>query len=50
MHGGTEGSGASKDNQNAFKHGRYTKKAIEERRALRKFMREADKFLEEFET
>jgi uncharacterized protein YjcR len=50
MHGGAEGSGAPKGNQNALKHGRYTKTAIEERRALRKFMREADKFLEEFET
>jgi len=41
---------SGKGNQNALKHGRFTKKAIEERGALRKFMREADKFLEEFET
>jgi glucans biosynthesis protein len=50
MHGGAEGSGAPKGNQNALKHGRFTRKAIEERRALRKLMREADKFLEGFET
>lgn len=50
MHGGAEGSGAPKGNQNALKDGRYTRKAIEERRALRKFMREADKFLGDFET
>jgi len=50
MHGGAEGSGAPKGNRNALKHGRYTRKAIEERRALRKFMREADKLLEKFET
>ena len=50
MHGGAEGSGAPSGNQNALKHGRYTKVAIDERRALRKFMREADKFLEELES
>jgi uncharacterized protein YjcR len=50
MHGGAEGSGAPKGNQNALKHGRYTKTAIEERRQLRRLMREADEFLEEFET
>jgi glucans biosynthesis protein len=50
MHGGAEGSGAPKGNQNAIKHGRYTKRAIEERRELRRLIREAGKFLEEFET
>lgn len=50
MHGGAEGSGAPKGNQNALKHGRYTKRAIEERRELRRLMREADKFLEEIES
>ena len=49
MHGGAEGSGAPKGNQNALKHGRYTKKAIEERRELRRFMREAGKFLDKFD-
>jgi len=50
MHGGAEGSGAPKGNQNALKHGQYTKRAIEERRELRRFIREADKFLEEFKS
>ena len=49
MHGGAEGSGAPKGNQNALKSGDYTKRAIEERRELRRLIREADKFLEEFE-
>jgi glucans biosynthesis protein len=48
MHGGAEGSGAPKGNKNALKHGRYSKAAIEERRALRKLIRESEKFLEEF--
>jgi hypothetical protein len=34
MHGGAPGSGAPKGNQNAFKHGRFTKTAIKERRKL----------------
>jgi len=50
MHGDAEGSGAPKGNQNALKHGQYTKRAIEERRELRRFIREADKFLEEFKS
>jgi glucans biosynthesis protein len=50
MHGGAEGSGAPKGNQNALKHGRYTKRAIGERLELRKLIREANKFLEGFET
>lgn len=47
MHGGAEGSGAPKGNQNALKHGRYSREAIEGRRALRKFMREAAAFLDD---
>lgn len=50
MHGGAEGSGAPKGNQNALKFGYYTKRAIEERKELKKFIREADKFLDEFES
>lgn len=42
MHGGAAGSGAPKGNRNALKDGFYTAEAIEERRALRKFMREAE--------
>lgn len=49
MHGGAEGSGAPKGNQNALKHGWYTKAAIEERKRLRKLIRDANKELEKFE-
>src|SRR5664280_549361 len=48
MHGGAEGSGAPKGNQNALKHGQYTKREIEERLELRKLIREANKYMEEF--
>jgi hypothetical protein len=34
MHGGAEGSGAPRANQNARKHGLYTRGAIEERRRI----------------
>ena len=47
MHGGAEGSGAPKGNQNAFKHGYYSKAAIEERRALKMLVGEAKSFLNE---
>ena len=39
MHGGAKGSGAPRGNQNALKHGLYTREAIEERRALRQLIR-----------
>jgi len=41
MHGGAKGSGAQKGNRNAFKHGRYSAKAIAERRYLHELIREA---------
>jgi uncharacterized protein YjcR len=41
MHGGAEGSGAPKGNQNAFKHGRYTKEKMQSRKALREFIQAA---------
>jgi hypothetical protein len=40
MHGGAEGSGAPKGNQNALKHGRYTKAAIKRHRRAMKTIRE----------
>ena len=43
MHGGAEGSGAPRGNQNALKHGYYTKEEIYRRKALREFLREARK-------
>jgi hypothetical protein len=41
MHGGAPGSGAPLGNQNALKHGQDTRKAIEERRMVQKFLRES---------
>jgi hypothetical protein len=43
MHGGGPGSGAPQGNQNALKHGRYTRQAIEERRHLRDLLRRSRK-------
>jgi glucans biosynthesis protein len=37
---GALGSGAPRDNKNALKHGRYTPKAIEERRKMMDFLRQ----------
>jgi uncharacterized protein YjcR len=45
MHGGAEGSGAPIGNQNALKHGRYTREAIESRKALRAMLRQASKLI-----
>ena len=41
MHGGAPGSGAPRGNQNALKHGRYTRQAIARRREQRPQLREA---------
>jgi uncharacterized protein YjcR len=43
MHGGAAGSGAPKGNKNALKHGRYTREAIEFRKALSALMQDARK-------
>jgi glucans biosynthesis protein len=48
MHGGAKGSGAPKGNQNALKHGTYTKEAFQQRAELRKLIEEAQKLLKEF--
>ena len=47
MHGGAEGSGAPRGNQNALKHGAYTKEAFQRRAAMRELIREARKLLKE---
>ncbi len=49
MHGGAKGSGAPRGNQNALKHGHYTKQAIEERKKLRQLIREAERLIEEID-
>jgi len=45
MHGGAFGSGAPKGNKNAFKHGTYTREAIEQRFELRKHIEDVEKLL-----
>jgi glucans biosynthesis protein len=39
MHGGAAGSGAPKNNQNALKHGLFTKQARDERKQLYELLR-----------
>ena len=46
MHGGAQGSGAPKVNQNAHKHGLFTRDAIAERRQIQALLGEARKLLE----
>jgi glucans biosynthesis protein len=46
MHGGAPGSGAPRGNQNALKHGMYTREAFEERRSVRDLLRESRMLLE----
>jgi uncharacterized protein YjcR len=47
MHGGAKGSGAPKANQNARKHGLFSRDAIAERRQIQALLGEARKLLEE---
>jgi uncharacterized protein YjcR len=49
MHGGAPGSGAPKQNQNAFKHGLFTEQAIEERRQVQALLRQSRKLLQDIE-
>ena len=46
MHGGAAGSGAPKNNQNAFKHGLFTKQAREERKQLYELLRASRRTLQ----
>jgi hypothetical protein len=47
MHGGAQGAGAPRSNQNARKHGLFTRDAIAERRRIWALLGEARKLLEE---
>jgi len=47
MHGGAPGSGAPRANQNARKHGQFTRSAIEERRRIGALIGEVRKLLKE---
>jgi len=49
MHGGAKGSGAPPGNQNALKHGLYTRHAIEERKAVRRLLQDTKKLFGEIE-
>jgi uncharacterized protein YjcR len=49
MHGGAPGSGAPKGNQNALKHGLFTRAAIRERQQLGALLRESRKLLQDIE-
>jgi hypothetical protein len=49
MHGGADGSGAPKGNQNALKNGRFTRKAIEDRRMIRALIKEANAHINDIE-
>jgi uncharacterized protein YjcR len=47
MHGGAQGTGAPTANQNARKHGLFTRDAIAERRQIQALLAGARKLLEE---
>jgi len=47
MHGGAPGSGAPRANQNARKHGLFTREALAERRQIQALLGEARRLLEE---
>ncbi len=46
MHGGAKGSGAPLGNKNAWKHGRWSREAIEERRKVRALIREMEELIQ----
>jgi hypothetical protein len=46
IHGGAQGSGAPRANQNARKRGLFTRNAIAERRQIRALLGEARRFLQ----
>jgi len=48
MHGGAPGSGAPPGNQNALKHGLYTREAFAERRQLSELMRQSRQLIAKF--
>ena len=50
MHGGAQGSGAPRANQNARSHGVFTKDAIAERRRILALLGEARNLLEEMKS
>jgi glucans biosynthesis protein len=49
MHGGAAGSGARRGNENARKHGLYTREAMAERRQLAELMQQSRKLIMKIE-
>jgi hypothetical protein len=49
MHGGAPGSGAPLGNDNALKHGLFTRAAFEERRQLQALIRQSRKLVHDLE-
>jgi uncharacterized protein YjcR len=49
MPGGAPGSGAPRGNQNALKHGLYTREALKECRQLRALLQQSAKLVQEIE-
>ena len=47
MHGGAKGTGAPVGNENALKHGMYTRESLEFRKHVRDLLREGAKTVEE---
>ena len=47
MHGGAPGSGAPRGNQNALKHGLYTREAVEERVLVQDLIRQSQLLLKQ---
>lgn len=47
MHGGAPESGAPRRNQNALKHGRFTRRTIAERKQIQALLADARKLLRE---
>lgn len=48
MHGGAEGSGAPIGNQNALKHGNYTRESQEFRKHVRGLLKSGKEMLDDF--
>lgn len=46
MHGGAKGSGAPKGNQNALRHGLYSREHLEQRKAVNQLIRSAKQAIE----
>ncbi len=47
MHGGAKGSGAPEGNENALKHGMYTRETLSFQKHVRDLLREGTKTIEE---